>query len=395
MTGAWFVLSRLARDRSALVGLVLIVALVVAALLAPVLATHPEDVFELHPAKRLRPPGADHWLGTDRMGSDIYSRLLFGARITLLIGVIAVGASLVIGVPVGLIAGYYHGWASDLLMRVSDIFLAVPQVVLAIAIAQTLGPSLPNVILALSVTYWPWFARLVYAETRALQQEVFIESTSALGASPFRLIVLHVLPNVAAPIIVQTSLSMAFAILTEAALSFLGLGVPEPYPSWGRMLSVSAAEYAQKAPYLVLFPGIAISLAVFGSNLLWSGLGYYSRARNLHAAAKILSAPGASLRRGEYPLKILLCSARQGRWGWARYRMGRCSLLEHASLRRILFWMILKDDGNQIPRHPGWFLRELTGDRSQNGLPRLFRPWILRGRTSGWYRPSFGRQSLH
>src|SRR3989442_1491886 len=185
MSNLWFVLARLARDRSALLGLVLILALAASALLAPLLATHPDDVLELHPAKRLRPPGGEHWLGTDRMGSDIYSRLLFGARITILIGVIAVGASLVVGVPVGLVAGYYHTWVSDLLMRVSDIFLAVPQVVLAIAIAQTLGPSLPNVILALSVTYWPWFARVVYAETRALQKEVFVESTAALGLAIF------------------------------------------------------------------------------------------------------------------------------------------------------------------------------------------------------------------
>ena len=127
-------LAKLARDRSALIGLLLIAALVVSALLAPVLATHPDDVFELHPAERLRAPSVTHWLGTDRMGADVYSRLLFGARITILIGVIAVGASLLVGVPVGLVAGYHHGWLSDLLMRVSDIFLAVPQVVLAIAI---------------------------------------------------------------------------------------------------------------------------------------------------------------------------------------------------------------------------------------------------------------------
>jgi peptide/nickel transport system permease protein len=266
-----FVLSRIARDRSALIGLVLIVALVVCAFLAPVLATHPEDVFELHPAKRLRPPGADHLLGTDRMGSDIYSRLLFGARITLLIGVIAVGASLVIGVPVGLIAGYYHGWASDLLMRVSDIFLAVPQVVLAIAIAQTLGPSLPNVILALSVTYWPWFARLVYAETRSLQNEIFIESTSALGASPLRLIVLHVLPNVASPIIVRASIGMGFTILTAAALGFLGLGAPPPTPEWGRTIA-EAREFLPGAWWYAAAPGVAIFLTVMGFNLLGDGL---------------------------------------------------------------------------------------------------------------------------
>jgi len=266
-----FVLSRLARDRSALIGLLLILALVLAALLAPVLATHPEDVFELHPAKRLQPPGAEHLFGTDRMGADIYSRLLFGARITIVIGVIAVGASLLIGVPVGLIAGYSHGWLSDLLMRVSDIFLAVPQVVLAIAIAQTLGPSLPNVILALSVTYWPWFARLVYAETRSLQKEIFIESTAALGASPFRLIALHVLPNVASPIIVRASIGMGFTILTAAALGFLGLGPPPPTPEWGRTIA-EAREFLPAAWWYAAAPGLAIFLTVMGFNLLGDGL---------------------------------------------------------------------------------------------------------------------------
>ena len=271
MSGVLFVLSRLTRDRSALIGLVLILALVVCALLAPVLATHPDDLFELHPAKRLRPPGADHLLGTDRMGSDIYSRILFGARITLLIAVIAVGASLVIGVPVGLVAGYYHGWVSDLLMRVSDVFLAAPQVVLAIAIAQTLGPSLPNVILALSVTYWPWFARLVYAETRSLQKEVFIESTAALGASPLRLIALHLLPNVASPIIVRASIGMGFTILTAAALGFLGLGPPPPTPEWGRTIAESR-EFLPAAWWYAAAPGLAIFLTVMGFNLLGDGL---------------------------------------------------------------------------------------------------------------------------
>ena len=271
MSAVLFVLSRVCRDRSALIGLVLILALVVCAVLAPVLATHPEDVFELHPAERLQPPGAQHLLGTDRMGADIYSRLLFGARITILIGVIAVGASLVIGVPVGLIAGYYHNWLSDLLMRVSDIFLAIPQVVLAIAIAQTLGPSLPNVILALSVTYWPWFARLVYAETRSLQKEVFIECTAALGASPVRLIALHVLPNVASPIIVRASIGMGFTILTAAALGFLGLGPPPPTPEWGRTIA-EAREFLPDAWWYAAAPGLAIFLTVMGFNLLGDGL---------------------------------------------------------------------------------------------------------------------------
>jgi peptide/nickel transport system permease protein len=271
VSGLWFVLTRVARDRSALIGLILILGLVASALLAPVLATHPEDVFELHPAKRLRAPSGEHLLGTDRMGSDIYSRLLFGARITILIGIIAVGTSLLIGVPVGLVAGYYHSWASDALMRVSDIFLAVPQVVLAIAIAQTLGPSLPNVILALSVTYWPWFARLVYAETRSLQNEVFVESTSALGASPFRLVALHVLPNIASPIIVRASIGMGFTILTAAALGFLGLGPPPPTPEWGRTIAESR-EFLPDAWWYALAPGLAIFLTVMGFNLLGDGL---------------------------------------------------------------------------------------------------------------------------
>jgi peptide/nickel transport system permease protein len=260
-----------ARDRSALLGLLLIAALVFAAVFAPLLATHPEDVVELHPAKRLRPPSAEAWMGTDRMGSDIYSRLLYGARITILIGVIAVGASLLIGVPVGLAAGHRHGWLSDALMRVSDIFLAVPQVVLAIAIAQTLGPSLPNVILALSVTYWPWFARVVYAETRALQKEVFVESTAALGASPLRLTVLHVLPNVASPIIVRASIGMGFTILTAAALGFLGLGPPPPTPEWGRTIAESR-EFLPDAWWYAAAPGLAIFLTVMGFNLLGDGL---------------------------------------------------------------------------------------------------------------------------
>jgi len=285
MSGLAFVLGRLVRDRSALVGLILIVALVLAAIGAPVLATHPDDVFELHPARRLQPPSGEAWLGTDRMGSDIYSRLLFGARITILIGVIAVGASLIVGVPVGLVAGYYHGWFSDLLMRVSDIFLAVPQVVLAIAIAQTLGPSLPNVILALSVTYWPWFARLVYAETRALGKEVFVESTAALGASPWRLIALHVLPNVASPIIVRASIGMGFTILTAAALGFLGLGPPPPTPEWGRTIAESR-EFLPDAWWYALAPGLAIFLTVMGFNLLGDGLRDVLDPRIRRAAAR-------------------------------------------------------------------------------------------------------------
>lgn len=271
MSAALAMMRKLAADRSALLGLILIGGLIVCALFAPWLATHPDDVWDLHPPERLLAPSAAHFFGTDRMGSDMYSRLLFGARITIVIAFVAVGASLVIGVPIGLVAGYYHNWFSDLLMRISDIFLAVPQIVLAIAIAQTLGPTLPNVILALSATYWPWFTRLVYAETRSLQNEIFIESTIALGASPWRVIVYHVLPNVSSAIIVRTSIGMGFTILTAATLGFLGLGAPPPTPEWGRTISESR-EFLPEAWWYVAAPGMAIFLVVMGFNLLGDGL---------------------------------------------------------------------------------------------------------------------------
>ncbi len=264
-------LRRLARDRAALLGAILIGALIVAAVLAPVLAPFPDDVWQFNTQRRLTAPGSEHLFGTDRMGSDIFSRILFGARITLMLAVIAVGSAVLIGVPVGLIAGYYRGFFSEFLMRVAEIFLAVPQIVLAIAIAQTLGPSIENVILALSITYWPFWARLVYAETRAMKNEVFVESAISLGASPLRVMVLHILPNIASPIIVRTSIGMGATILTAATLGFLGLGAPPPTPEWGRMIAESR-EYLPEAWWYALAPGLAIFLTVLGFNLFGDGL---------------------------------------------------------------------------------------------------------------------------
>jgi peptide/nickel transport system permease protein len=271
MKRSWGLLRRMMRDRTAMLGLVLIALLIFAAVFAPWLAPYPNDAWDLHPGQRLLAPSAQFLFGTDRMGSDIFSRILFGARITIVIATVAVGASLAIGVPIGLIAGYYQNWVSDLLMRISDVFLGVPQIVLAIAIAQTLGPSLPNVILALSITYWPWFTRLVYAGTRSLKNEVFIESTVALGASPWRVIVYHVLPNVSSAIIVRTSIGMGFTILTAATLGFLGLGAPPPTPEWGRMISESR-EFLPQAWWYAAAPGLAIFLVVMGFNLFGDGL---------------------------------------------------------------------------------------------------------------------------
>jgi peptide/nickel transport system permease protein len=264
-------LRRLLRDRSALLGLVIISILLLAAVFAYPLATFPRDVSTYHVANRLLPPGPTFWLGTDRMGGDIYSRLLFGARLTIMIAVVATLMSVLIGVPVGLVAGYYTNRVSDLLMRVSDVFLAVPQIVLAIAIAQTLGPAIQNVILALSVTYWPFWARLVYAETRSLRNEVFIEAAVALGASPARVMVLHVLPSIASSLIVRTTIGMGGAILVAAALGFLGLGPPPPTPEWGRMIAESRA-FLPQAWWYATAPGVAILLVVMGFNLLGDGL---------------------------------------------------------------------------------------------------------------------------
>ena len=265
------VLRRLLRDRSALLGLVIIAILLLAAVFASPLATFPQDVSTYHVANRLLPPGGTFWFGTDRMGGDIYSRLLFGARLTIVIAVVATSLSVLIGVPVGLIAGYYTNRISDLLMRVSDVFLAVPQIVLAIAIAQTLGPAIQNVILALSVTYWPFWARLVYAETRSLRNEVFIEAAVALGASPARVMLLHVLPSIASSLIVRTTIGMGGAILVAAALGFLGLGPPPPTPEWGRMIAESRA-FLPQAWWYATAPGVAILMVVMGFNLLGDGL---------------------------------------------------------------------------------------------------------------------------
>ena len=265
------VFRKLAEDRAAMLGLVLIVALVLAAILAPWLSTHPGDVRDFHTALRLSPPNDANWLGTDRMGSDIYSRLLFGARITITIAVVAITVAVLIGVPIGLLAGYYDGIVSDLLMRVSDIFLAVPQIVLAIAIAQTLGPSIENVILALSATYWPFWARLVFAETRSCRNEPFVEAAIALGCSPFRVMVLHILPNISSSIIVRTTIGMGGTILTAATLGFLGLGPPPPAPEWGRTIA-EAREFLPMAWWYAAFPGLAIFMVVMGFNLLGDGL---------------------------------------------------------------------------------------------------------------------------
>ncbi len=216
----------------------------------------------------LAPPSAAHWMGADNFGRDVYSRIAYGARISLAVGIGSTALGCLFGVSLGLVSGYRSGWVDLLVQRLIDILQALPLLVLALVMAGALGPSLRNTIVAIAIPLIPYVARVIRANTLALRELPFIEAARATGMSDFRIAIRHVLPNTLAPLIVLATAQLGSAILTEAALSFLGLGIPEPYPSWGRMLSESAAEYVRTAPWLVIFPGIAISLVVFGTNLL-------------------------------------------------------------------------------------------------------------------------------
>jgi peptide/nickel transport system permease protein len=243
---------------------------VVTAVLAEVLA--PQDPIATDAAHTLARPSAAHWLGSDHLGRDLYSRIVHGARVSLMVGVGSTLLGSVVGGIIGLLSGYAGGRVDLLTQRVLDILQGLPLLVLALVMAAALGPSIGNVILAISIPIIPRAGRVVRSSVLSIREMQYVEAARALGLRHLRIAFRHILPNTVGPFIVLCTAQLGSAILVEAALSFLGLGVPEPYPSWGRMLSVSAAEYAQKAPHLVLFPGAAISLAVFGSNLLGDAL---------------------------------------------------------------------------------------------------------------------------
>jgi peptide/nickel transport system permease protein len=248
----------------------LMLIMVVTALLADVLQSH--DPIATDAASTLTRPGDEHWLGTDHLGRDIYSRIVHGARVSLIVGLGSTLLGSVLGGIIGLLSGYAGGKVDLVSQRVLDILQGLPLLVLALVMSASLGPSIPNVIVAISIPIVPRAARVIRASVLSIREMQYIEAARAVGLRHLRIAFRHVLPNTIGPFIVLCTAQLGAAILTEAALSFLGLGVPEPYPSWGRMLSVSAAEYAQKAPHLVLFPGLAISLAVFGSNLFGDAL---------------------------------------------------------------------------------------------------------------------------
>ena len=251
-------------------GGVIILAIVFTAIFANVLQT--QDPIATNAADTLARPSASHWLGTDHLGRDIYSRILHGARVSLLVGLGSTLVASLLGGVIGLLSGYVGGKTDLVVQRVMDILQGLPLLVLALVMAAALGPSIPNVILAISIPIMPRAARVIRSSVLSIREFQYVEAARSLGLTHLRIAFRHIMPNTIGPFIVLGTAQLGSAILVEATLSFLGLGVPEPYPSWGRMLSVSAAEYAQKAPWLVLFPGIAISLAVFGSNLLGDAL---------------------------------------------------------------------------------------------------------------------------
>jgi peptide/nickel transport system permease protein len=230
------------------------------------------DPLTVDSAHALAHPDMRHWMGTDSFGRDVWSRIIHGARISLAFGIGSTALGSLFGVSIGLASGYLSGWVDLLFQRVTDILQALPLLVLALIMTAALGPTLPNVIIAIAIPLIPTVARVIRANTLALRELPFVEAAKSIGMSETRIALRHVLPNTLAPLIVLATAQLGSTILTEASLSFLGLGIPEPYPSWGRMLSESAAEYVRTAPWLVIFPGIAISLAVFGTNLFGDAL---------------------------------------------------------------------------------------------------------------------------
>jgi len=261
------------RQPLAALGLLLLAIFVLCAAGAPWLA--PQDPAQLDLGARLLAPGHGHWFGTDELGRDILSRTLYGARISLAVSVSVVSLSLAIGLLAGLAAGFYGGWTDTVLnIYVTNAFLALPGILLAIAFVAFLGPGLFNLILALSISGWVGYARLVRAQVMAVKEREFVEAARALGASNLRVIFRHILPNIVQPLLVQAAIGMAGAVLAEATLSFLGLGIPPPAPSWGSMLN-DARSHLFDAPHVVVFPAIAVMLAVLSFNFIGDALRDY------------------------------------------------------------------------------------------------------------------------
>ena len=264
-------LARLRRDPRALIGVAAVILIVVAALLAPGIDRH--DPLRIDLANTLRPPSGAHWMGTDVQGRDVWARLVHGARVSLAVGFISQAIALSLGVTLGLIAGYYGKWVDELVMRLADVTLAFPTLLLLIAMAAALDPSLGVVLVTIGVVGWAGMARLVRGQVLVVRHLEYVQAVRALGASDDRILLRHVLPNVIAPVVIAATLGIAGAIMAEAALSFLGLGVQPPTPSWGSMIADGRdLSQLRNAPWTSVFPGAAIGVAVLGFNLLGDAL---------------------------------------------------------------------------------------------------------------------------
>ena len=259
----------LRENRLLAIGLLMALAIVVVGLLAPLLA--PSAPEATHPFQTLRSPSAAHWFGTDQLGRDLYSRVLFGSRISPVIAFLVLVISCGVGIPLGVVAGYYGGLVDEVIMRITDVFLAFPALLLALALAAVLPPSLGSVTLAVSVTWWPWYTRLVRGQAASVAGRPFVEGAKASGVSDLRILLRHVLPNSLTPLVVQVSLDVSAVILTVSALSFLGLGAQDPTPEWGLMVS-QGQQYFPGQWWLVTFPGLAIVITAVAFNLLGDGL---------------------------------------------------------------------------------------------------------------------------
>ena len=262
-------LRRLAKRRGAVFGLAMVLFFVAVAILAPWIA--PYDPVATSWSLVRKAPSAQHWFGTDEIGRDVLSRVVWGARASLLAGVVSVCISLAIGVPVGLAAGYLGRWTDMAISRLTDAMLACPFLILAIALAAFLGPSLTNAMIAIGIAATPAFVRLTRAQVLAVKVEDYVEAARAVGNSPMRIVLRHIFPNVVAPLIVQATLAIAAAIIAEASLSFLGLGQQPPAPSWGSMLN-TAKNFVENSPWMAIWPGVSIFLLVLSFNLLGDGL---------------------------------------------------------------------------------------------------------------------------
>jgi peptide/nickel transport system permease protein len=265
------ILKKFAKDKPAVLGLIIVLIVIFVAIFAPLLAPYPGDVSASHLLRRLKPPTWAYPFGSDNLGRDIFSRVILGTRGALMIATTVVGLAMVIGVPLGLLGGYYIGWGSEFIMRVTDMFLAVPQLILALALAQLMTPSIESAMLALTLTYWPFFTRIVYAETRRLKNALFIDALQCMGASVPRILFLHILPNCISSIIVRATIGMGFTILMAAVLGFLGMGATPPDPDWGLAISESR-QYLPDSWWFATFPGLAIFFTVLGFNMLGDGL---------------------------------------------------------------------------------------------------------------------------